>query len=58
MSVYEEDDKYFPQHSGGHYPMNRIGGVMVTMLAVSAIDRGFEPRSVQTKNYKIGVCFL
>ena len=39
MSVYEADDRYFPQYSEGHYPMNRIGGVMVTMPAVSAIDR-------------------
>ena len=35
---------------------NRIGGVMVSVLASSAIDRGFEPRSSQTKNYKIGIC--
>jgi hypothetical protein len=33
---------------------NRIGGVMVSVLASSAMDRGFEPRSSQTKNYKIG----
>ena len=24
---------------------NRIGGVMVNMLASNAVDRGFEPRS-------------
>ena len=36
--------------------MNRIGGVMVSVLASSAIYRGFEPRSVQTKDYKIGIC--
>ena len=30
---------------------NRIGGVMVIMLASSAIDRGFEPRSSQTNWY-------
>ena len=35
---------------------HRIGGVMVSMLASSAVDRGFEPRSVQTKNYSIGIC--
>ena len=29
---------------------------MVTVLASSAIDRGFEPQSGQTKNYKIGIC--
>ena len=35
---------------------NRIGGVIVSVLASSAVDRGFEPRSVQTKDYKIGIC--
>ena len=30
---------------------NHIGGVMVSMLASSAVDRGFEPRSGQTKDY-------
>ena len=35
---------------------NHICGVMVSMLAKSAIDRGFEPRSGQTKDYKIGIC--
>ena len=29
---------------------------MVSVLASSAIDRGFEPRSGQTKDYKIGIC--
>ena len=35
---------------------NGIGGVMVIVLASSAIDRGFEPQSIQIKDYKIGVC--
>ena len=35
---------------------NHIGGVMVSVLASSAVDRGFEPRSGQTKNYKISIC--
>jgi len=26
------------------------------VLASSAVDRGFEPRSGQTKDYKIGIC--
>ena len=26
------------------------------MLALIAVDRGFEPRSGQTKSYKIGIC--
>ena len=38
--------------------LNRIGGVMVSMLALSAVDRGFEPESGQTKDYKIGFCCL
>ena len=29
---------------------------MVSMLASSAVDRGFEPRSGQTKDYEIGIC--
>ena len=37
---------------------NRIGDVMVSMLALSAVDRGFKPRSGQTKDYKIGICCL
>ena len=29
---------------------------MVSVLTSSAMDRGSEPRSGQTKNYKIGIC--
>ena len=29
---------------------------MVSVLASSAVDRRFEPRSGQTKEYKIGTC--
>ena len=36
--------------------VNRISGVMVSVLALSAVDCGFEPRSGQTKDYKIGIC--
>ena len=39
----------------GKILMNRIAGVMVSVLASSAIDRGIEPRSGQTKYYKIGI---
>jgi hypothetical protein len=35
---------------------NRIGGIMVSMLASSVVDRGFEPRSGKIKDYKIGIC--
>ena len=31
---------------------------MVSMLALSVVDHGFKTRSVQTKDYKIGIyCF-
>ena len=37
---------------------NCIGGIMASVFASSAIDRGFETRLCQTKNYKIGIfCF-
>ena len=29
---------------------------MVTMLASSAVDCGFEPRSGPTEEYKLGIC--
>ena len=36
----------------------RIGGVMVRVCALSVVDCGFEPRSGQSKDYKIGTyCF-
>ena len=36
--------------------MNRIGGAMVSVLDSIAVDRGFDPRSGQIKDYKIGIC--
>ena len=30
--------------------------LMVSVLASSVVDRGFEPRSCQTKHYNIGSC--
>ena len=35
---------------------NSIGGVMVSVLAAIAVDRGFEPQSGQTKDYNNGMC--
>jgi hypothetical protein len=29
---------------------------MVSVFASSGVDRGFEPRSGQTKDYTIGIC--
>ena len=37
---------------------HHIGGVMVSVLASSVVDHRFEPRSAQTKDFKIGVCFF
>ena len=31
---------------------------MVSVLTSSAVDHGFKPRSGQTKNYKIGICWF
>ena len=38
--------------------MSHVGNrcVMVSMLASSAVDHGFELRSSQTKDYNIGIC--
>jgi hypothetical protein len=36
--------------------VDHIGGVIVSVLALSSIDHGFEPRSGQTKEYEIGIC--
>jgi hypothetical protein len=36
--------------------MNHISGVMVSMLASSAVDHLFKSRLGQTKDYKISIC--
>ena len=45
-------DNNYQQH------VNRIGGVMVSVLASSAVDHGFQLRSGQTKDYEICICCL
>ena len=40
------------------YSRNHIDGVMVSVPPSSAVDHVFEPRSGQTKEYKIGICCL
>ena len=35
---------------------NCIRGIIVSVLTSSVADRGFEPWSNQTKDYKIGIC--
>ena len=41
-----------------HNLPNHIGGVMVSVLALSAVDCGFELQLGQTKDFKIGICGL
>ena len=36
--------------------LNRIVGIMVSVLSLGTVDRGFEPRSGQTKDYKTDIC--
>ena len=43
-------------HSDAYPLLNRICGVMVSVLTSSVADRGFETRPCQTKDYKIGIC--
>ena len=38
------------------FNLYRIGGVIVSILALSVVDRGFEPGSGQSIDYKIGIC--
>jgi hypothetical protein len=38
--------------------VNRISGIMVSVLPSSVVDCGFEPQSGQTKDYKIGMCYI
>ena len=39
-----------------HSMLWKDGGVMVGVLAPSVVDRGFEHRSGQTKDHRIGIC--
>ena len=36
--------------------VDRIDGVIVSVLTSSAVNHGFEPLSSQTNDYKIGIC--
>ena len=46
------------EHSHDHLISERIGGVMISVLSSSAVDRGFAPQSGQIKHYTIGICFI
>ena len=43
------------RHNISPIQQNRIIGVMISVLASGAVDRGFDPWSGQTKDYKIGI---
>ena len=47
---------YFFRDCDFSYTVNHIGGVVDSVLALSAVDRGFEPRSGHTRDYEIGIC--
>ena len=38
--------------------LNRISGVMVSMLVWNVVDSSFKSVSSQTKDYKIGICCI
>ena len=40
------------------FHVNRIGGVMVSVLSSSSVDRSFRSRLYQTKDYKIHFLIL
>ena len=40
-----------------NYINERLGGVMVGVLASSAEGHGFDPKTGQTKYIKIGFCY-
>ena len=37
---------------------NHIGGIIVIVLGSSAVGRGFDPRSSETKDYNISICWF
>ena len=51
-------DKPFRTFNLFFFEYDRTDGVMVSVLASSTVDSGFEPRSGETKDYKIGMCCL
>jgi hypothetical protein len=64
-SVSFPNDSFLPLHRSLCFMVARvslaqegshIGGLMVSVFASSAVVRGFEPRSGQTKDYKFSIC--
>ena len=48
--------KWFTHMSGVQCNLNRIAGVMVSVLTSSTVNCEIEPPSSQTKDYKIAIC--
>ncbi len=53
-----DTDKSNTTHTIRPYDINRIGGVMVSVLASSAVARQLELRLGQTKDFEIGMCYF
>ena len=53
MCTHKSDDEM----SGSLDPGSHLSVmVIISVLASSAVDRGFEPRSGQIKDHKVGIC--
>jgi hypothetical protein len=48
-------DRHCYKYTHTRIHADRIGGVIVSVLDLSVVDRGFEPRSGQIKDYTIGM---
>ena len=55
-NIYIQSHQQYTESSIYMYTHYRIGGLMVSVLVSSAVDRGFESQSGHTKDCKIGIC--
>jgi len=49
---------YGPQYLEHNNTYNRIGGVMISVLPSSSVDRRMEPRLGKTKDNKTDICWF
>ena len=54
IAIYSPNERHIGKVF--HQHLERLGGVMVSVLASSAEGRGFDPRPGQTEIIKIGIC--
>ena len=52
----EETLVHIFHHLNDQFAINHKGDVMVSMLAASAVNCGYQPWSGQTKDYEIDIC--